>query len=208
MRSVIIAALLMLACVEARAQGYYDGVVLEAMTDEPDRLVRIRTKHGTIKLQLFERQAPNTVAAFLRMVEDGFYDGMTFHRVRPGIFIQTGDPLSKDDTLENDGRVIRKVPTAPADGNWLQHHRSIVSMAVKGGMSEANSQFFIMLDRVEMLDHRHTIFGQVVEGMDVVEKISELPKLSGENPGKESAIIDVSVIRDKKYSFKSQAKTE
>ena len=183
------------------SQGFYQDSVLATLTSAPERIVVINTRQGKIKIQIFDQAAPKTAAAFLRLVESGFYNNTTFHRLKPGYMIQGGDPRSKDDSLQDDG-VVPLVARPRAEINKLKHERGIVSFAGRGDMDETNSEFFIVHQTNKTLDYRYAIIGQVVEGMEVVDKIANLPKLYRDNPGKESEMIRVSIDQDERFAIK------
>jgi peptidyl-prolyl cis-trans isomerase B (cyclophilin B) len=127
----------------------------------------IETEKGTIQLELFDEDAPKTVANFEKLANDGFYDGLTFHRVEPGFVIQGGDPLGTG----------RGGPgyTVPAEIG-LEHVKGAIAMARQGDQvnperASSGSQFYITLAETPHLDGAYTVFGEVIEGMDVVEAI-------------------------------------
>lgn len=187
MRALLFLVLFLFAS-NSQAQGFYTGAELANLTSDPDRVVVLETKQGTIKLQLFDKIAPKHVANFLDLVKSGFYDGLTFHRVIPGFMIQGGDPNSKDDDLNNDGIGKPGQTRVPAEFSKYQHQRGILSAARTQDPNSATSQFFIMHKNYPSLDGQYSIFGQVIEGMDVVDKIVSLKKVMGDNPGKASQI--------------------
>ncbi len=157
------------------------GTKLDKYTSHPNRRLVIVTKQGTIKLQLFEKVAPNTVANIIELANSHFYDGTYFHRVIPGFMIQGGDPNTKDNDYSNDGtgsgpRMLK------AEFNNIHHERGILSMARAQDPNSASCQFFICVADAGYLDHQYTAFGQVVDGMDVVDKIVNLPDASGKTP--------------------------
>lgn len=184
------------------SEGYYKGPELDALTSNPNRLVVIETKLGTIKLQLFDKVAPKHVANMIKLVKSGFYDGVTFHRIISGFVIQGGDPNSKDDDLSNDGVGNASLERVPAEfSQTLTHQRGILSAARLGNdINSATTQFFIMHQHVTSLDKQYSIYGQVVEGLDVVDKIVSLPVINDgnpstrdENPGKAAQIIKMTI---------------
>ena len=132
-------------------------------------LVSIETDRGTIELELFEDSAPNTVANFIQLAEKRFYDGTRFHRVIPGFMIQGGDPNSKDADPSNDGRGGPGYKFADECRNpgARKHFAGSLSMA-NSGPDTNGSQFFITQVITWHLNGRHTVFGRVVKGMDVV----------------------------------------
>lgn len=188
---------------QGQSQGIYKGQDLAKLTVEPERLAIVKTRQGTIKLQLFEKISYKTVTNFLSLIESGFYDGTTFHRVVPGFMIQGGDPNSKDDDLANDGEGQPNQKTIPLERSKLQPEPGIVAMARKFDENSATSQFFIMHGSAPQLTYQFAIFGQVVEGMDVVDRIANLPVEVGENPGKASEIISVTIEKDDSHSFRN-----
>lgn len=130
-----------------------------------DRVATIVTEKGTIKFELYEKDAPITTKNFIDLAQKGFYDGLTFHRVVPGFVIQGGDP--KGDGTGGSGKTI-PLEIAPN----LTHKKGAVAMARSGAPNSASSQFYICLEDEKQLDGQYAIFGQVIEGQDVVEKIA------------------------------------
>ncbi len=175
-------------------QQPYRGADLDKLTSNPKQHLVIETKLGNIKLQLFDKIAPKMVANIINLAKSGFYDGCTFHRIIPGFMIQGGDPNSKDDDLSNDG-YGHGPQQVDAEFSKLKHTPGILSAARSNDPNSASSQFFICVANASSLDGQYTIFGQVVEGMDVVNKIVALPKLSGDNPGK-AAVMTKVLIED------------
>lgn len=176
------------------SEGYYKGPELDALTSNPDRLIVMETKQGTIKVQLFDKIAPKHVANIVELVKDGFYDGVTFHRVIPGFMIQGGDPNSKDDNLDKHGYGDPSLKKVPAEfSQTLTHQRGILSAARTADPNSASSQFFLMHQHSPHLDKQYSIYGQVVEGLAVVDKIVSLPKIKGDNPGKAAEIITMTI---------------
>ena len=166
------------------------GTELDKYTSYPKRRLVIETKQGRIECQLFEKLAPKHVAHFSALASSHFFDSTTFHRIMPGYMIQGGDPNSKDDDLSNDGYGQPGMETVPAEFSSLHHDRGIISTARKpDDENSATSQFFIMVDDRHSFDKHYTIWGQVMDGMDVVDKIVHLPKVQGDNPGKASQIL-------------------
>ena len=183
------------------------GTKLDELTAHPKRLLVFETKQGIIKCQLFEKIAPKHVARFIELAKTGFWNGTTFHRVIPGFMIQGGDPNSKDNDFSNDGMGDPSIPTIPAEFSQIHHARGILSTARRGNdVNSASSQFFIMHAESGFLDQQYTVWGQVVDGMDVVDKIVNLPDVTGAdagtvrqrgaNPGKAAEIIKAYVEGD------------
>jgi cyclophilin family peptidyl-prolyl cis-trans isomerase len=138
------------------------------------------TNHGDIALELFDEDAPETVANFRRLAEDGFYDGLIFHRVIPDFMIQGGCPQGtgtggpgytfKDEI--NDHKVAR----------------GALAMANAGPNTNGSQFFIVTVQSAEWLDGKHTVFGEVTDGMEVVDTISELPRDGRDRPLQEARI--------------------
>ncbi|MDG6244218.1 MAG: peptidylprolyl isomerase [Methanolobus sp.] len=124
----------------------------------------IETDKGNIVIELFEKDAPKTVANFEKLIKEGFYDGLSFHRVIPNFVIQGGCP--KGNGSGGPGYTIK----CETKGNPRKHGKGALSMA-HAGKDTGGSQFFITHSPQPHLDGVHTVFGQVIEGMDVVNKI-------------------------------------
>ncbi|MCB9094506.1 MAG: peptidylprolyl isomerase [Halobacteriovoraceae bacterium] len=125
----------------------------------------LKTKHGEIKIQFYPEDAPATVERIIKLISDGFYDGLVFHRVIPGFVAQTGDPTG---TGTSGSGVKLK-----AEFNERRHTPGTVAMARAADPNSADSQFYITLDNTPHLDRQYTIFGQVTEGFDNVLSISQ-----------------------------------
>lgn len=154
-----------------------------ALGSEDDRVVVITTQHGDITMELFPKDAPNTVDSFYKLVESGFYDGIIFHRVIPGFMIQGGDPNTKqsDQSIWGQGSPGFSID---AEFNSISHLRGIVSMARTADPNSAGSQFFIIHSDSTTLDQQYTVFGRIItqESFDVVEKIINLERNSRDAP--------------------------
>ena len=131
----------------------------------------IETDKGTIKAELYVKQAPITTKNFIDLANSGFYNGLTFHRVEPGFVIQGGDP--KGDGTGGSGKTI------PLEINpELKHVKGALAMARTQDPNSATSQFYITLAETSFLDGQYAVFGNVVQGMDVVEKIKVGDKMN------------------------------
>jgi cyclophilin family peptidyl-prolyl cis-trans isomerase len=141
----------------------------------PNPVVTLKTNLGDIALEIYADRAPKTAANFLKLAREGFYDGLTFHRVIPGFMIQGGCP--KGDGTGGPGYTI------PDEFHPSLHHSGagIVSMA-NAGPNTGGSQFFITLAPTSWLDGKHAIFGHVVAGLPVVEKIGGVPRDGSDRP--------------------------
>ena len=128
--------------------------------------------YGTITIKLYPDMAPNTVANFVNLIEEGFYDGLTFHRSVPGFVLQGGDP--NGDGTGGPGYTIKgEFSSNGYTQNTLSHTRGVISMARSRDNDSAGSQFFIVLDdsATYSLDGLYAGFGRVTEGMDIIDEI-------------------------------------
>lgn len=132
----------------------------------------LHTDHGIMKIEFFDVDAPNTVANFTKLAKQGYYDGLTFHRVIPDFVVQGGCPLGT-----GTGGPGYKID-CELDGGNQYHDRGVLSMA-HAGRNTGGSQFFICHNRrnTQHLDRNHTCFGKVVENVDIVDKIKQGDKI-------------------------------
>ena len=135
----------------------------------------IETKYGEIEIKFYPEKAPNHVNNFIKLSKDGFYDGTIFHRVIPGFMIQGGDPNTKGTNVSTYG-TGGPGHSVDAEFSEIPHNRGIVSMARSSNPNSAGSQFFIVVKASNFLDRQYTVFGEVVRGMDVADKIVNLPR--------------------------------
>jgi len=127
-------------------------------------------KGGTIKLELYPDSAPNTVANFEKLANTNFYNGLTFHRVEPGFVVQGGDPQGNG--MGGPGYKIK------AEFNTRKHLAGTLAMARSQSPDSAGSQFYICLAPAPFLDNQYTVFGQLTEGMELVQGIRRGDKMS------------------------------
>lgn len=142
----------------------------------------LHTNNGDIAIEFFRELAPKTVANFVKLAEAGFYDRVKFHRVIKGFMIQSGDPLSKDDSkmaLWGTGGPGYSFADELGPGN--KNALGTIAMA-NSGPNTNGSQFFINVAANNFLDGKHTVFGKVVSGMDVVRKIENTPTEANDRP--------------------------
>ena len=147
---------------------------------------------GTITVELDEDAAPISAANFLKLVDEGFYDGLTFHRIIPGFMIQGGDPLGT-----GTGGSDEKIKGEFASNGWdnpISHKRGVISMARSNDPNSASCQFFITNADSDYLDGDYAAFGRVISGMDVVDEISAVP--TGANNRPDTPVV-ISTIRRK-----------
>ena len=154
--------------------------------------VRVETNLGNIAIKLLPELAPETVRNFEKLARDGFYNGTLFHRVIPGFMIQGGDPNTK---TGNKGSWGMGGPgyTIKAEFNSRSHLRGIVSMARAQDPDSAGSQFFIVTTDSTFLDRQYTVFGEVLEGMEVADKIVNLQRDQNDCPLQEAKMLRVAV---------------
>ena len=153
----------------------------------------LHTNKGDIKIEFLDAQAPNTVANFVKLAGSGFYNGTKFHRVIKGFMIQGGDPLTKDDSLAARwGTGGPGYAFADEIGAGNKNDTGTVAMA-NSGPDTNGSQFFINVANNNFLDTKHSVFGRVVGGMDVVQAIENTPTGSGDRPVEPMIIKSVDV---------------
>ena len=144
-------------------------------------MVIIEMDNGrTIKIEVDEQAAPVTAANFLKLVKEGFYDGLTFHRIIPGFMIQGGDP--KGNGTGGSSQTIKGEFASNGFNNPIHHVRGVISMARAMDPDSARSQFFNMHDEAAYLDGQYAAFGKVVEGMDAVDEIASVPTGFNDRP--------------------------
>jgi peptidyl-prolyl cis-trans isomerase B (cyclophilin B) len=137
-------------------------------------MTTLHTSEGPIQVELFPEDAPKTVENFVKLAKDGFYDGLTFHRVIPDFMVQAGCP--KGDGTGGPGYTFEDEPN--------QHHvvRGALAMANAGPNTNGSQFFIVTASACPWLDGKHTVFGRVVEGYDVVDKISTAPADGRDRP--------------------------
>ena len=153
----------------------------------------IKTKFGDMDVVFFPEKAPKHVESFMTLAKSGFYNGTIFHRVIPGFMIQGGDPNTKDlnkPETYGQGGPSQKLK---AEFNDIPHRRGILSMARTNDPNSAGSQFFIVVKDSNFLDGQYTVFGEVVKGMEVADKIVSLPKNSRDLPNERAEMTVVAV---------------
>ena len=158
--------------------------------------VRLETSEGAIVMALYEQEAPLHVANFLKLCEEGYYDGTKFHRVDPNFMIQGGDPNSRDDDRSQWGQGGPEEKIDP-ERNQLRHFAGYLSMAKKGGDAQSSgSQFFILVADAHHLDGQHVVFGKVLEGQEVAEAIASgtLQEATRDQPAEPVAIDKLSAL--------------
>lgn len=165
-----------------------------------NRIATFETSEGTFKVELFEDKMPITAGNFAKLVEEGFYDGIKFHRVIENFMIQAGDPLTKDDSKKDvwgTGSPGYTIKDEFVSG--LSNIKGTLSMA-NSGPNSGGSQFFINLNDNTFLDFdkepaasKHPVFGKVVEGYDIVRKISIVKKNAQDQPIEDVIIVKLTL---------------
>lgn len=156
-------------------------------------MIKIEVKgFGTIMVELDKEATPKTVENFEKLVSEGFYDGLTFHRIIKGFMIQGGDPLGNG---TGDSKV--KIPGEFKSNGWdnpISHERGVISMARAQNPNSASCQFFIVHEDSKFLDGDYAAFGHVTEGMDVVDAIASVDTYPNDMPSKKVVIKKISIV--------------
>ena len=152
----------------------------------------INTNLRNIQFELLSDIAPETVRNFIKLAKSGFYDGTLFHRVIPKFMIQGGDPNTKESDKSTWGTGGPGY-NIKAEFNSRSHLRGIVSMARSSDPDSAGSQFFIVTSDSTFLDREYTVFGQVADGMEVADKIVNLPRDGNDCPQQEAKMLQVAI---------------
>lgn len=184
--------------------------------EKSDDIVVIETDFGIIEFGLFHDAAPLNVENIVKLVKRDFYNGTTFHRVVPDFVIQGGDPLTKDKNPANDGTGGPGYYIKDEYSKDVKHLKGTVALA-KAAENQNGSQFYICLKKLPFLDGKYTIIGQVIKGMDVVEKIAKVKTGKGDRPienvtmkkvymkEKEEAVDSTATQEEKEGCNKSEA---
>ena len=175
--------------------GFGGVLPASSMAAEERPLVLMRTTKGDVVIELFEDQAPNTVANFVYLVEKGFYNGLKFHRVLDGFMAQGGCP--KGDGTGGPGYAIACECYRP---DYVHHQRGSLSMA-HAGRDTGGSQFFLTFKATSFLDGKHTVFGQVVQGMEIVDKFQRIDPEKPNPYVQPDKIIEARVLRKRNHPY-------
>ena len=161
----------------------------------PNRTAEIQTNKGTIKFELLEQDAPKTTENFRLLAEKGYYDGIIFHRVIKGFMIQGGDPTGTGRGGQSawGGRFADEIN--PSSEVYRRGYKAGTVAMANAGPNTNGSQFFITVGNTEWLSGKHTIFGEVVEGYDVVEKISKAARNRQDRPHTDVVVKAVKIER-------------
>ena len=189
--------LLAAACLLCGCSGKQETKEEAAETVENAVVDMVIRDYGTITLELDGTAAPITVANFLKLAEEGFYDGLTFHRIMEGFMMQGGDP-NGNGTGGSDGKITGEF-SANGIENPISHVRGTISMARAQDPNSASSQFFIVHADSTFLDGQYAAFGTVTEGMEVVDAICEAARPIDNNgtiPAAEQPVIESVTVRE------------
>jgi dolichyl-diphosphooligosaccharide--protein glycosyltransferase len=148
--------------------------MIKANMTPSDNIAILKTSLGNITIEFFPGAAPKHVNSFLNLSKTGFYDGTIFHRIVKDFVIQGGDPTTKNTTQKDRWGTGGPGYTIDAEFNDIPHERGIISMARTGDPNSAGSQFFIVTKDARFLDNQYTVFGRVIDGMEIVDKIEDL----------------------------------
>ena len=154
----------------------------------------ITTSEGVMVLEFYPDLAPNHVANFKKLARKGFYDGQCFHRVIKGFMIQGGDPNTKDEAKKDIWGQGGPGYTINAEFNSKHHARGILSMARTPDPNSAGSQFFICHGDCGQLDGQYTVFGNLIKGFDVLDKIANTPTEGPDRPVKRVNIESIKIV--------------
>jgi len=154
----------------------------------------IKTSEGEIVLEFWPEVAPGHVENFKKLAKKGFYDGTCFHRVIKGFMIQGGDPNTKDESKKPTWGQGGPGYTIKAEFNDKPHVRGVLSMARTSDPNSAGSQFFICHGDPRQLDHQYTVFGKLIKGDDVLEKIATTPTEGPDRPVKRMNIESIKIV--------------
>ncbi|VAX14778.1 Peptidyl-prolyl cis-trans isomerase [hydrothermal vent metagenome] len=179
---IFLSAMLIASLIPATNSVASENAAVKKKGKKVEEIAIIDTRHGKIKLRFFPDVAPGHVENFKKLAKSGFYDGTTFHRVIPGFMIQGGDTLSKDASNKALHGTGGPGYTIDAEFSNKPHKRGTLSMARSQNPNSAGSQFFICVADASFLDGQYTVFGEVIDGLDVVDKIVAEKRDARDNP--------------------------
>ena len=163
------------------------------MSETVNPIVKIEMENGqTMEVELYPEVAPITVENFLTLVNDGFYNGLIFHRVIPGFMIQGGCPQGTG--MGGPGHTIKGEFSGNGVVNDLKHVKGVISMARSGMPDSAGSQFFIMVDDAPFLDGQYAAFGKVISGIETADAIVAVARDRSDKPREDQVIKKIAVV--------------
>ncbi len=165
-----------------------------------DQYVKMETSLGTVIIDLYETETPLHAANFKKLAEEGSLEGIYFHRVIPGFVVQGGDPLTRDNDMRADdgtGSIGERIPAEIGQ----PHLRGTLGAARDNNPEKKSngSQFYFCLSRLAQLDGNYTVFGKVVDGMDVIDQIATLERDARDNPLESVTILKTSIVSSEDY---------
>ena len=183
----LFAMIILVAC-QPNSKDSVDNI----QQDDTETVVVLKTNRGDITLRFFNHVSPEHVKSFVAHSKNNFYTNSLFHRVIPGFMIQGGDPNSKDDDPTDDGMggysYKGEGTKLLAEFSDIPHTRGILSMARSQDVDSAGSQFFIMHQNYPALNGRYSVFGEVIDGIDVVDLIVNTPRNERDRPNQDQRI--------------------
>jgi len=195
--TTILAIVMISGCGGTAKDNGADQEEASAELQGSETVVTLKTTQGEITVRFFAETSPEHTINFIEHSKSGLYTGTLFHRVIPGFMIQGGDPNSKDDNPGNDGMggysYKGEVTMLNAEFNDIPHTRGILSMARSRDVNSAGSQFFVMHAEYPSLNGQYSVFGEVIDGIEVVDFIANTPKNNRDRPNEDQRIEDVKV---------------
>lgn len=189
--------------------GPKSDAVVKGPSNPNDPVIEFKTNKGTLTIELFEDDVPNTVANCISLVESGFYDGTQFHRIIKGFMAQGGDPNSKDEAKRGEWGMGGPGYNFDTEGGSDPKHKNVrgaISMAnagLRGNKGTNGSQFFLLFKDADYLNGKHCVFGQIIGGMDVLDKIEKESATDQDGePPRSKVVIEKATVkhkRDHKY---------
>lgn len=175
--------------------GFLSYELISSSKHNKDQIAVLETNKGVIKIKLFKDKAPKTVDNFIKLANQSFYDGVKFHRMIKDFMIQTGDPNSKDNNWDDDGT---GGPGYKFDDeiNDIKLTKGKVAMANSGPNTNGSQFFIVTAASTPWLDGKHTVFGEVIEGMDVVAAIENVKtdKDKNDHPAEDVVINKITIL--------------
>ena len=186
-------------------------VMTEAKPTNPENTLTIELKDGNVVIELYPDVAPKHVERIKTLVKEGKYDGVVFHRVIDGFMAQTGDVEFGNKKDFNSGRVGTggsDLPDLKEEFNEKKHIRGTCSMARSSSPNSANSQFFICFEEASFLDGQYTVWGQVIDGMDHVDKIKKGSSINNGSVSDPDHMVKLSIGKSQNSPSGSESKTK
>jgi peptidyl-prolyl cis-trans isomerase B (cyclophilin B) len=190
----LLCALGLFAAVAIHAEDAKTNAPAAAAPADTKEVAVVKTSEGTMVLEFYPDVAPGHVENFKKLAKKGFYDGTCFHRVIKGFMIQGGDPNTKDEAAKDSWGQGGPGYTIKAEFNSKHHARGVLSMARTNDPNSAGSQFFICDGDAGFLDGQYTVFGKLIKGDDVLEKIATTPTEPPDRPVKRVNVESIKIV--------------